>query len=240
MAHNDFRTVPARRGLATRCAAVLSATVVAAIAFAAPAAAHVRSDGAALPQGGYGIVRLIVPGESDTAATVGLTVTIPAGIDLKSARTQPVPGWRATIERERVGEVSRVSKIVWTAVDPTAGYSGAEYREFAFSAGPWPADRTTLALPSDQNYSDGTTVSWNEVAVDKASEPEHPAPVVALTAAGADHDSGHDPATPDQHAAPAADSDGLWRALSVVNLAVALAALAGLVVVVRRGRGVDS
>lgn len=234
MADNDSRhRTWTRRGTAT-----LVAAAVGALSFAAPAAAHVRSDGAPLAQGGYGIVRLTVPGESDTADTVGLTVTIPTGVDLKSARTQPVPGWTATVEREAAGAGERVARIVWTAADPAAGFSGAEYREFSFSAGPWPTDRATLALPADQRYSDGSVVSWNEVALDKDSRPDHPAPVLTLTAATDDHDTGHD--APDHHgavtAATSGPSLGVWQVLTVVNLALALAAASVAVTVARRAR----
>jgi len=40
-----------------------------------------------------------------------------------------------------------------------------------------------------QTYSDGSTVNWDEKSADGA-EPEHPAPVLQLTAAAADSDSG--------------------------------------------------
>lgn len=223
-----------------RFGAVLIAAALGALTFAGPAAAHVRSDGTPVPQGGYGIVRLIVPGESDTAATVGLTVTIPAGVDLKSARTLPIPGWQATVERERAGTGERVARIVWTATDPAAGFSHAEYREFSFSAGPWPRDRATLALPSDQRYGDGSVVRWNEVALDAASEPQHPAPVLTLTAPTSAHDRGHDGGDQhlDEHAAGAGDgADRWWQAVSVVALVLAGGALAGVVLVARRNHG---
>lgn len=231
--------------LIRRSGALLATTALAALAFSAPAAAHVRSDGTDLAQGGYGIVRLIAPGESATANTVGITVTIPAGVDLKSARTLPIPGWTATIEREPKGEGQRVARIVWTAADPANGYGNAEYREFAFSAGPWPEDQESIALPTDQAYSDGSVVSWNEVAVDETSEPEHPAPVVGLVADpdGHGHD-GHDrsaAASDEPHTqAASASSDWLWRSISVVSLALALAAGAGAALVLRRDRGAGS
>ncbi|MFF2084088.1 YcnI family protein [Nocardia sp. NPDC058176] len=242
MVDNDSRRAPARRTLLRRCGVAFVAVAVATVSLAAPVAAHVRSDGAPLAKGGYGIVRLTVPGESDTADTIGLTVTIPTGVDLKSARTQPVPGWNATVERERTGSGERVSKIVWTA-DSAGGYSGAEYQEFSFSGGPWPTDRDSLALPADQRYSDGSVVSWNEVALDKDSKPEHPAPVVALTAATGDHGSGHDTEEPDHHgdtAAASASSGVGWQALTVVNLVLALAAVTAAVTVLRRTRGTDA
>ncbi|MHC9293670.1 YcnI family protein [Mycobacterium sp. LTG2003] len=233
--------------------AVLSAT---------PAAAHVRVDeGQQPPQGGYGIVRLIVPSESAQASTTGLTVTLPDNVHLTSARTLPIPGWRAAVETTPSGDGQRVSRITWQAIDKADGLRPSEFGEFAFSAGPWPENVDSVALLSDQAYSDGSVVSWNEIAVDNDSEPEKPAPVVALAPAEAGHSH-----TGDGHGAPsesatnvtaaeagpghhdasadttlvAAESSGqeswAWRATSVVSLLIALATAAALAVAVRRNR----
>ncbi|WP_083884000.1 YcnI family copper-binding membrane protein [Nocardia higoensis] len=245
MVDSDSRT-PWRRGRFGRFGTAVTAAALAVTAFAAPAAAHVRSDGTPLNQGGFGVVRLIVPGESAGADTVGLSVTLPDGVDLKSARTLPVPGWTATIEREQTGGSERVARIVWTADSPADGFDVTQYREFSFSAGPWPKDESSVALPTDQRYSDGSVVSWNEVAVDAASEPEHPAPVVTLVAAGGHgHDSGHGEGTSNDaadHGTGSGESspDGWWRALAVVNLVLVLVLGAGLTAVWRRDRGARS
>lgn len=227
-----------------RAGAVFTAAAVAVLAFAAPASAHVRTDGNPVPQGGYGIVRLIVPGEVETASTVGLTVTLPEGVDLTSARTLPVPGWTSTVEHETAGGEERVSKIVWTVTDPANGYGVSEFREFAFSAGPWPDDVESIALPSDQAYSDGSVVSWNEVAVDDSSEPEHPAPEVTLAATSEAHGDGHghDATTASEHQEVTSEgsSNSVWQTISVVSLVLAVAALAGVGLVLRRGRGTGS
>lgn len=223
-----------------------SATLgIVAVIGASPAGAHVHADdGQQPPQGGYGVVTLQVPTESDTASTTGLTVTLPEGVDLSSARTLPIAGWTATVETE--GE--RVSRIVWKA-DADAGIKPTEFGEFTFSAGPWPEDTGAVTLVSDQAYSDGSTVSWNEVALDSGSEPEHPAPVVTLAAA---EEHGHGT---DEHGA-AAESEAhehdstqvasvgggslFWQATSVVSLLVALATAGALAVVLRRWRDAGS
>jgi uncharacterized protein YcnI len=164
-------------------AAVLGAA--AALAAAPAAYAHVEVDTGSVPgKGGNGVVRLTVPTESDTASTIGLTVTIPAGVALSSARVLPVAGWSARVET--AGE--RVTKIVWHAQDAKKGGIGpSQFEIFTFLAGPWPADRDTVPLPTTQEYSDGSSVVWDEVAVDADSKPEHPAPVVTLGAASAGH-----------------------------------------------------
>lgn len=229
-----------------RTAAVVLAAAVGALGLGAPASAHVRNTGSPLPQGGYGIVELVVPSETENVDTVGLTVTIPDDVDLTSARTQPIPGWTANIEKEQAGGAERVSRIVWTAADPAAGYGVAEYQSFSFSAGPWPEDVDSVALAADQSYSDGSVVSWDEVAVDDSSEPEHPAPEVALVAAAGGHGDGHGSASadaePEHHDSEAASSDSnwVWQTISIVSLVLALAAVAGLGVVFRRDRGAAS
>jgi uncharacterized protein YcnI len=222
-----------------RIPGAVTAVALATAAFAGPAAAHVVSDGSSVPAGGSGIVHLIVPNESDKAKTVGLTVTIPPTVTLKSARTLPIPGWTGTVDHDPAS--GRVTRITWSTADPANGFGVSEYREFSFSAGPWPTGANSVALPSDQRYSDGTVVSWNEIAVDKTSEPEHPAPVVTVGAAVAGH-GGHeddDAVVADHHDAAHSDSasnEGVWRAIAVLSLVVAVVTAAGLALVVRRGR----
>lgn len=144
-------------------------------------------------------MRLIVPTESDDASTIGLSLTVPEGVDLTSARTLPIPGWTATVEREQSGDGERVSRVRWQATDPANGLKAAEFGVFTLSAGPWPEDVDSVPLPTEQIYSDGSVVSWNEVAVNAGIEPEHPAPVsrsppVARTATGtAAHQIRHRP-----------------------------------------------
>jgi uncharacterized protein YcnI len=203
-------------------------------------------DGGQVAKGGYGIVRLIVPSESHKASTVGVTVTLPDTVDLASARTLPVPGWTATVETEQSGQGQRVSRITWRADDNADGLKATEYGEFAFSAGPWPIDADSVALSADQAYSDGSVVSWNEIAVDKDSEPEHPAPVLTLAEPDPAHSHAGDghgaappaSATPETVLASAEATGGewFWRATSAVSLLIAIGTAAALGVVLRRSR----
>ncbi|MDG4667617.1 YcnI family protein [Mycobacterium sp. 236(2023)] len=230
-----------------------------AVIAAAPASAHVRVDeGQAPPQGGYGIVRLIVPTESADASTVGLTVNLPQGVDLATARTLPIAGWIATVETEPAGNSQRVKAITWRAVDDATGIKPAEFGEFTFSAGPWPENSGSVALLTDQKYSDGTVVSWNEIAVDANTEPEHPAPVVTLGAPEAGHSHDGHGAQDDSAAALSTDShphtgdvasasaesavpeSWFWRAASLASLVVALGTAGLLTVSLRRNRGAGS
>lgn len=228
-------------------AATLTALAVIAVIGAGPASAHVHTDESQQPpQGGYGAVTLIVPTESDTESTVGLAVTIPDGVDLSSARTLPIAGWTATVETEPATGGQRVSRIVWKA-QPDAGLGPTEFGQFTFSAGPWPEDTDTVTLVSDQTYSDGEVVSWNEIALDANTEPEHPAPVVTLGVAdehGTDQHGAAPGSASHEHEATVAASVGtdswFWRATSIVSLLVALATAGALAVVVRRSRDAGS
>ena len=74
-------------------AGVLS-TVTAAVLLAAatPALAHVTAQPGQAEQGGYAVISLRVPTESDTAGTVKLQVTLPADHPISSVRTTPARG----------------------------------------------------------------------------------------------------------------------------------------------------
>jgi uncharacterized protein YcnI len=200
---------------------------------AVPAYAHVEVDtGSAPGKGGDGVVRLTVPTESDTASTVGLVVTIPVDVTLASARVLPVAGWSARVET--AGE--RVTRIVWRAQDAKRGGIGpSQFGIFTFSAGPWPADRDTVPLPTTQEYSDGSKVGWDEVAVDAVSEPEHPAPIVTLGAASGGH---HNAAQPEGVANVTAENGGTEVAQWVlIGLAILLAASAAARASIASARG---
>ncbi|MGU3502090.1 YcnI family copper-binding membrane protein [Mycobacterium sp. C31M] len=233
----------------TRLAAIGTTLAVAGVLAAAPAAAHVRVDEGQSPaRGGYGIVALIVPTESADASTVELSIEVPDEVDLLSARTLPIPGWTASVETEPDGDSARVSRITWRAVDPAAGIKPTEFGEFTFSAGPWPADSDTVALPADQKYSDGSSVSWNEIAVDQHTEPEYPAPVVTLAAAQAGHShDGHGapeaPGAPDtvtQAAAGVPADSWWWRITSLAALVIAVGTAGLFALSLRRNTGTGS
>ena len=175
---------------ALRLGAVASLTTAAAVLGAAPALAHVTAQPGEAVQGGYGVVSLRVPNESDTAGTVRLEVTLPP---LAGVRTTPVPGWTATMTKVRLdppvpsGErtlTEAVRTVTWTA-NPGTRIGPGEFLEFPLSLGPLPTGVDTLALPAVQTYDDGEVVAWDQPANADGSEPERPAPTVTLTPAAA-------------------------------------------------------
>jgi len=178
------------RRVVARAAVVLAACALAVGVPAGGASAHVHVTGDDATQGGYGVLTFRVPTESDTASTVALTVTFPAGTPLTSVSTQPVPGWHATVTRRSLdapvatddGPVtSYVAAVEWRADTPADGIRPGEFQQFAVAAGPLPRV-ASLTLPAVQTYSDGTTVAWNETAT-AGAEAAHPAPVLPLAAA---------------------------------------------------------
>jgi uncharacterized protein YcnI len=175
------------------------------LTFAGPASAHVTVQPGEAVQGSYTKLTFRVPNESDTAATVRLEVELPASID--GARTKPVPGWTATVD-------GRTIRWEGGRVEP------GQFQEFDISVGPLP-EVDQLVFKAVQTYSDGSEARWIEETVDGEEEPERPAPVLTLTAAGDD----------EVQLAAAVDQDDVdgARTLGVTGIVVgAVALLAGV------------
>jgi uncharacterized protein YcnI len=185
---------PSSRRAALRAAVVLTATAAAVLAGSAPALAHVTAQPGMAEQGGYAVIALRVPTESDTAGTVELRVTLPADHPITSVRTTPRPGWTATMTKaplvppiERSGHTitEAVRTVTWTA-DPGTRIGPGEFAEFPLALGPLPTGTRQLVLPAVQTYDDGEVVSWDQLPAGDGSEPERPAPTVTLTPAAGD------------------------------------------------------
>ncbi|QNO36758.1 YcnI family protein [Protaetiibacter sp. SSC-01] len=235
-------------------AASLAVAAATALALASPlaASAHVTFDENTAEAGSYALLTLKAPNESETAATVSLTLTLPADTPFTSVRTVPVAGWTAELVRETLPEpvtvgdgtiTEAVTRIVWTA-DAGAGLRDGELGLFPVSLGPVP-DTGSIVLPVDQGYSDGSVVSW----ADTEDGADHPAPVLYVNDAPAsDHHGGSDDhATPEVTSAPDADApadgsaaqvDVLARVLGIAGLAVG--AVGVVLALVWRRRAADA
>ncbi len=184
----------------TVTAAAAAAAVGLALATAAPmaASAHVSIDPGVAEPGSYLVVDLKVPSESETAVTNRIELTLPGDTPFRSVRYVPLPGWDTELVTETlpepvaVGETTiteAVTKIIFTA---QAGFEigNGQLQIFPLSLGPVP-DTGSIVFGADQFYSDGTVVSWREVAGSDGDEPEFPAPVLFVTdAPPADHHGG--------------------------------------------------
>ncbi|MFB9238658.1 YcnI family protein [Plantactinospora siamensis] len=194
-----------------RRAAVVSAAVTAAavLGLAGAASAHVTVNPNTAAQGGYTKVSFRVPNESDSASTTKVEVNLPTGTPVASVSLKPLPGWTATTVKSKLatpiktddGEITEaITKITWTA-GAGADIKPGQFQEFDVSLGPLPsADQ--LVLKTLQTYSDGSITRWIDEPSSDGSEPEHPAPVLKLTAA-----KGGDTAAPTSAAAAAPAGD---------------------------------
>jgi periplasmic copper chaperone A len=167
--------------------------VVATLAFAVPASAHVKVSGTDAVQAGSGVVTFRVPTESATASTTGLLITLPANTPFTSVDTQPKAGWTATVEKKPLpnpvpGEdgstiTQYVSQVDFTATSPASAIPPGQFDMFNLSVGPFPK-ASSVSFGALQTYSDGTTVNWDEHSADGTTEPAHPAPVLTLSPGG--------------------------------------------------------
>lgn len=197
---------------ATRLAAAGALAGTAVLALSAPAFAHVsvQPEGTAA-KGGYAVVDFKVPNERDNASTTKLEVSFPTDHPLASAMPEPMPGWKIEVTKskldkpiemhgEKISEA--VSKITWTA--DGKGVEPGYFEKFPVSIGQLPEDTDELVFKAIQTYSNKEVVRWIEVPKEGQEEPEHPAPVLTLSAAQDDH---HGSSSSSDSSDKAADSD---------------------------------
>src|ERR1700722_997113 len=155
--------------------------------------AHVTVNAPGATQGGSDqIINFRVPTESDTASTTGLKVQLPTDTPIASVLVQPISGWsfvETTVKLANPivtddGDITEaVSEIDWKADSPAAYIAPEQFQQFVVIAGQLP-DAPALTFPAIQTYSDGTVVSWTDVAAPGSkAELDHPAPVLTLAAA---------------------------------------------------------
>jgi uncharacterized protein YcnI len=195
------------------------------------ASAHVSVVAPGATQGGYSVLTFRVPTESDTASTTKVTVALP---DLKSARTEPMPGWTAVVEKDPTSLVAK--SVTWTA-DPGVGVGPGQFQQFVLSAGPLPT-QDEVSFDAVQTYSDGNVVNWDQAALADGSEPDKPAPSLTLAAATGDaHGSTTDTHAANETSATESSNDNTARWLGGAGLVLgALGAALGLGALVRSKR----
>jgi uncharacterized protein YcnI len=173
-----------------RTVILLSTAAVSLVAAATVASAHVTVNPNTAQQGAYTKVSFRVPNEEKDQSTTALEVDLPTDHPIASVSVKPMPGWTATATTSQLatpiktddGDVTQaVTKIVWTGgkIDP------GQFQEFDVSLGPLPKDTDQLVFKALQTYSDGNIVRWIDVPQAGQAEPDHPAPILHLTAAGA-------------------------------------------------------
>jgi periplasmic copper chaperone A len=219
-----------------RLPVVLLATAGFVLAGTGIASAHVTVSSADAAPGGYGKVTVSVPDESDAASTVGVRIQLPTDTPLTSVRAQPVPGWTVTMTRVALDPpvttddgdtIDSAVSVVEFRADEGGGIAPGEFQEFALSGGPFP-DVDSLTFNAVQSYSDGSEVAWIEPTVDGQPEPEHPAPVLSLTATGAGTDAHGATADTGTTTAAATSDDGADTTATIALVVAVLGLLAGL------------
>lgn len=203
-----------------RAAAAVASGTLLALALPLAASAHVTVNPNAAEPGSFSLVSFRVPNESADAVTTSVTVTLPLDTPLAYVSYVPVPGWTTELVTTKLdtpveGEygtiTEAVSSVTWTA-EPGSEIAAGQLQLFPLSVGPVP-DTGSIALPTDQTYSDGTVVSWSEIGDDV----EHPAPVLYINdAPQLDHHDGD--AGVEVAAAETGSHDGVARGLGIAGL----------------------
>jgi uncharacterized protein YcnI len=174
------------RGLVKRAAIVAAVSLIAVLALAGPAFAHVVITPSSAPAGSAAELTFRVPNEETKAATVELQVKIPTDHPIAQLLVKPVPGWTASVTTVTLAKPittddgtfdSAVSEVTWTGGKILAG----QFQDFSVSADPLPSGISQLAFKAVQTYSNGDVVRWIDLTQPGEPAPEHPAPTLTLT-----------------------------------------------------------
>ena len=169
-------------------AAGLTAVVV---ALAAPAQAHVTTDPGSAPKGGEITLRFRVPNEETAANVTQLEVDISTDHPLLGVDVEPLPGWTIALTTQSLnrpvqtdnGPVSEaVNKIVWS----NGAVARGQFQEFPVLVQHLPQDANQVAFKAIQTYSNGDVVRWIDPLVAGQAAPDHPTPILTLTATPVD------------------------------------------------------
>ncbi|WP_084516730.1 YcnI family copper-binding membrane protein [Microtetraspora niveoalba] len=229
---------------ARRAAAVTAGALALTIGLAVPALAHVSVNPGSAVKGSWSKLAFRVPNERDDASTTKVEVEFPTDNPLPFVSVRPVPGWDVKVTQGKLpapvvsdsGDTitESVLKITWSGGKIGPG----QFQEFEASVGPLPSKVDELAFPTVQTYSGGEVVKWADPAKADGSEPDHPAPVLKLVAAGDDTAGGHaaSPSAAPSVAAVAetSSSDGTARLIGAIGVVVGVAGTAVGVAGLRR------
>jgi uncharacterized protein YcnI len=241
-----------RSGL-RRTAVILTAAGLGLLATALPASAHVTISPNTAAQGGSDTdLTFRVPDEEANASTTTLQVTFPVDHPVTSVLVQPIAGWTATVQNTTLatpittddGTITQVvSQVTWTGGNIQPG----QYQGFHVIMGLLPKDTGQIVFKAVQTYSNGDVVRWIDLAQPGQPAPDHPAPVLTLTAPGTGS-AAPTSASPTVTAAPTATNttkassanDSTARGLGIGGLAAGLIGIAFAVFATVRSRRVGT
>lgn len=213
------RMVPSEVFRPRRLIVVGAVAIVATLAAAPAAFAHVSVTPDTAEPGKPATIAFRVPNERDDASTVRLEVAFPPDHPFASATPQNVPGWTATVQKRTLEQPvqtnhglagTTVSSIVWEGGQIPPG----TFQDFPVYLGKLPGAPGSLTFKALQTYSGGEVTRWIDVPEAGRPEPEHPAPTVTLAAP-----------TPAPAAAGESTSDTTARVLGGAGLLAGLGAL---------------
>ncbi|KKD09128.1 YcnI family protein [Streptomyces sp. WM6386] len=229
-----------------RVGAVTALAAVGVLTAAGAASAHVTVHPESYTRGATdGTLTFRVPNEEDNASTTKVQIFLPTDHPLLGVLVAPRDGWTAKVTDTKLktpvktddGTITdAVSEITWTGGKVAAG----QYEDFDVAFGQLPDDTGQLAFKALQTYSDGKTVRWIEKAAQGDEEPENPAPVVKLTAKGAEDGGTTVTTTAKSQEATADSSDSTARGLGIAGLIVGVLGLAAAAFAVVRTRSAGS
>ena len=216
---------------------ILGVAVVAVLALAPAAGAHVTLQPEEIPAGGFTRLDVRVPNERDGADTTKVELQLPPGF--LSVSTEPVPGWdiKLTMRKldkpvEQFGEQvnEEVGRITFTG-DGEAGVIGpGQFQDFGLSLAVPDKPGAALTFKALQTYSNGEVVRWIG-----PPDSEQPAPQVKLAAAESEAGASEPAAEQTAPAAAESNDDDSGNTLAIIALVVAIAGLlAGLAALLGR------
>lgn len=233
-----FRRLAGRRTL-LRAAAVAGAAGASVVLLAVPALAHITISPDTAQAGSTAVLTFHVPNEEATADTTKIDVKIPTDHPIADLLVEPVAGWSVSVQTVKLAKplvtddgrfTQAVSEVTWSGGKIVPG----QFQDFAIITDPLPTGVSSLAFKTLQTYSNGDVVRWIDLAQPGQPEPDHPAPMLTLTA-GTSTTAGSTVAAP-ASTSHGSGSDGTARMLAAAALVVALLAVAGLGVGLWRGR----
>ncbi|MER5861573.1 YcnI family protein [Streptomyces sp900105245] len=229
-----------------RRAGTVTAVAAASVLLAAGAAsAHVTVHPESYAKGATdGVLTFRVPNEEDSAATTKVQVFLPTDHPVLGVLVHPQDGWTAKVTTTKLKKPVETDDGTVTeaasAITFTGGKIGAgQYEDFDVAFGQLPDNTGQLTFKTLQTYSDGKVARWIEEPTG-GEEPENPAPVLKLTAAGADSASTASKSTTPRAADPADSTDSTARGLGIAGLVVGVLGLAAAAFAILRGRSARS
>lgn len=184
----------------TKMITISSAVMVAGLlTFSSIASAHVTVKPAQSMPSAWETYTLKVPSEKDLPTTK-VTLKVPENLSFK--QYQPIPGWKATTEKNDTGEIT---SITWEA--ESGGIEAGQFQQFVF-VGENPAKDGELTWDAYQYYSDGSVVEWTG---DEGSDLPHSITAITENAStatpAAPTTDGHDAATTESTAGTESSTD---------------------------------